>query len=128
GSGEGYGFYFSDDADTARGYQREGGQLVEAYLSLQKPLPVKAKGFTKSQIHKIIDVAARAEMAEFPDEVTDLRDTFVSNAADTYSMPWSKAVGEMAAMIADNETAVDQIAELANIAGSKAIVLDAVRK
>lgn len=130
GSAEGYGFYFTDDKDTASGYQgKDGGSLLEVYLSIQKPLDVKQKNFSIKDTKSIIKKMVESEISEYPDEIPDYKDSFLSNIVDTYSISFDQAVNETAKLIQEgNEQAVDQIAELANISGSKERAFAAVRE
>lgn len=118
GAAEGYGFYLTTDRDTAEGYMgRDGGSVVEAYVSMSKPMPVMQKGFSASVLQKIIDKVIDAEIAQ--GDAEDYRDTFVSNFVDTYSMSRRQAVREVAAIIAGEDRAIDQIAEIGNVSGDK---------
>lgn len=123
---EGYGFYFTSDRATASGYQSaQGGSLVEAYLKMEKPLPVDSKGFKAGDLKKIVNAMVASEIKE--GDTSDYRDTFISNFVDTYSLSQERAVAEVARIVSNNETAIDQIAELANVAGNKVAALTAVR-
>ena len=127
GAAEGYGFYFTTDRMTAEGYQgRNGGSIAEVYLSMQKPMPVGQKGFSNSQIGKIIDLMIDAEISQ--GDTDTYKDTFISNYVDTYSMSRAAAVREVARIIADSgDRAIDQIAELGNSSGDKVAAHAAVR-
>lgn len=127
GSAEGYGFYFTSNLNTAQGYQEEGGSLVKAYLALQKPMPVKQKPFSKAVLKKILKRAVEKEIEQFPDETPDYRDSFLSNYTDTYDMSFDRALNEAVNMIHDSETALEQIAEIANASGNKRGTAEAVR-
>lgn len=128
-SSEGYGFYFTDDKSTAQGYKpKNSGNLIEAYISIQKPLDVKQERFgladTKAIIRKMVD----SEVDTYSDEIADYKDSFLSNFVDTYSVSYERAVSEVAKIIVDgNDLAVEQIAELSNVSGSKDNALSAVR-
>ncbi len=127
GSAEGYGFYFTSDVNTAQGYQEKGGSLVKAYLSLQKPMPMKQKPFSKAVLKKILKRTVEKEIEQFPDETPDYRDSFLSNYADTYGMSFDRALNEAVNMIYDADTALEQISEIANASGNKRGTVDAVR-
>lgn len=127
GSAEGYGFYFTSNLNTAQGYQEEGGSLVKVYLALQKPMPVKQKPFSKAVLKKILKRAVEKEIEQFPDETPDYRDSFLSNYTDTYDMSFDRALNEAVNMIHDSETALEQIAEIANASGNKRGTAEAVR-
>jgi len=127
GSAEGYGFYFTTDRATAEGYTgRDGGSLVQAFVSMQNPMPVGQRAFPTKQVEKIINLMVDAEIAL--GDVDDYKDTFISNYVDTYSVSRASAVREVARILVDsNDTAIDQIAELGNSAGSKVAAHEAVR-
>lgn len=129
GTSEGYGFYFTDDRNTALGYQKEGqGRVVEAYINMKKPIDVKQGNLKAKDMGNIIKKVVDAEVNSDPENVGDYRDTFLSNFVDTYSMTYEQAVAETARMLVEgNDTAVDQIAELSNVSGSKEATLAAVR-
>lgn len=127
GSAEGYGFYFTSNLNTAQGYQEEGGSLVKVYLAMQKPMPVKQKPFSKAVLKKILKRAVEKEIEQFPDETPDYRDSFLSNYTDTYDMSFDRALNEAVNMIHDSETALEQIAEIANASGNKRGTAEAVR-
>lgn len=129
GTSEGYGFYLTDDRDTALGYQKEGqGKVIEAYVNMKKPIDVKQGVFNTKDMGNIIKKVVDAETKSDPENTADYKDSFLSNFVDTYSMPYEQAVAETARMLVDgNETAVDQVAELSNVSGSKEATLAAVR-
>lgn len=128
GASEGYGFYFSSDRATAAGYEKDGGATLECFLSLQKPLPMNRKRFTRAQLVKILKTAVKLEIAQSGGEIEDYRDSFLSNYADTYSLSFSAALTEAADMLfGGNDIAIDQIAELANVAGDKILIARAVQ-
>jgi len=126
GSAEGYGFYFTTDRSTAEGYQSNGGgSLVDAFISMKKPMPLNQKGFKRADIEKIINHLIEAELER--DGTDDYRDTFISNYVDTYSMSRAQAVREVAQIVQADPLATDQIAELGNVSGDKVAVHAAVR-
>jgi hypothetical protein len=127
---EGYGFYLTTDKETASGYKpQDSGSLAELYVRMEKPLSVNQKNFTEEQLTSIVSEMVDAEIAKYPDEISDYKDGFLSNYVDTYSTNRKAAIREVVSIIGSgNEKAVDQIAELANASGSKSIVFDAVTK
>ncbi|WP_298068118.1 hypothetical protein [uncultured Mailhella sp.] len=125
-SAEGYGFYFTSDKNIAQGYQDKGGFLIEGYLNIRKPMPLKQKKFSKNVLKKIIKAVVEKEIEQYPDEITDYRDGFLANYADTYSMSLDRCLNEAANILWENDTALDQVSELANTSGSKEFTLDAV--
>lgn len=50
GSMEGQGFYFTDNRSMAEGYKRDGGQLLEGYLNISKPLSDSEVTMTKAEL------------------------------------------------------------------------------
>jgi hypothetical protein len=125
---EGYGFYLTNNKDIAKGYQNEGGSMVEAYLSMQKPLDSKQKPFNIKQTSSILNKIVDIEIEKFSDEITDYKDSFLSNFVDTYSLSKAQAIKEVAQSILEgSDTAVDQISELSNVVGDKTTVPQAVR-
>lgn len=128
GSSEGYGFYFTDASSIARGYVREGGNLIEAYLSIQNPMPHNRKNFNINEVSSILDRLVSIEINMYPNEIESYQDSFLSNMIDTYSTDKKGAIDEAARMIVDgNDSAVDQIAEISNIYGDKITPLKSVR-
>lgn len=55
GSAEGQGFYFTDKKSMAEGYKEDGGQLLEGYLNIEKPLSDSEITLKKSEIKKLIE-------------------------------------------------------------------------
>lgn len=126
---EGYGFYLTNNKEIAKGYQDENGSLIEAYLSMKKPISSKMKRFNKKEISKVINKIVEIEISQFPDEISDYKDSFLSNFVDTYSISKSQAISEVAdVLIEGNDTAVDQISELSNVVGDKVTVPKAINK
>lgn len=54
GSMEGQGFYFADNRSMAEGYKRDGGQLLEGYLNISKPLSDSEVTMTKAELKKLL--------------------------------------------------------------------------
>ena len=117
GTVEGVGFYFTDDADTAAGYKKQSGEVKECYLSIQKPLRHNSHYLSFEDVKNIIQKAAELQSEEYEE---DLKDSFVSNYADTYSMNFEDAVEEAAYMIyAEDKTDTDILGEIAYAANSE---------
>ncbi len=117
GTAEGVGFYFTDDADTAAGYKKQNGEVKECYLSIQKPLRHNSHYLSFEDVKNIIQKAAELQSEEYEE---DLKDSFVSNYADTYSMNFEDAVEEAAYMIyAEDKTDTDILGEIAYAANSE---------
>lgn len=128
GSAEGYGFYLTTDESTASGYAGMNGSVARLYLSIQQPMPLDQKRFSKPKLKAILERLVELEIAQYPEEITDYRDSFLSNYTDTYSKPLSSALEEVANNIyASSTNALDMISELANASGSKENAVIAVR-
>lgn len=54
GSSEGQGFYFTDYKPMAEGYSKKGGQLLEGYLDMKKPLSDSEVTLTSAEVRKLI--------------------------------------------------------------------------
>lgn len=54
GSSEGQGFYFTDAKSMAEGYSKKGGQLLEGYLSIKKPLSDSDITITRKQVETLL--------------------------------------------------------------------------
>lgn len=54
GSSEGQGFYFTDYKPMAEGYQKDGGQLLEGYLDIKKPLSDSEITLTREEVKKLL--------------------------------------------------------------------------
>lgn len=55
GSAEGQGFYFTDKKSMAEGYKKDGGQLLEGYLNIEKPLSDSEVTLKRSEVKKLIE-------------------------------------------------------------------------
>lgn len=51
---EGQGFYFTDNRSMAESYKRDGGQLLEGYLNISKPLSDSEVTMTKAELKKLL--------------------------------------------------------------------------
>ncbi len=54
GSAEGQGFYFTDYKPMAQGYEGKGGQLLEGYLDIKKPLSDSDVTLSKAEVKRLI--------------------------------------------------------------------------
>ena len=117
GTSEGVGFYFTDDKSTAEDYQKKDGQVMPVYVSITKPLKLDSHYLSFDDVKNIIYKAAELQAEEYEE---DLKDTFVSNYADTYSMDFEYAVEEAAVMIfSEDKTDLDMLGEIAYSANSE---------
>ena len=54
GSSEGQGFYFTDYKPMAQGYEKNGGQLLEGYLDIKKPLSDSEVTISAAEVKRLI--------------------------------------------------------------------------
>ena len=108
GRAEGAGFYFTKSQEIAAGY----GTPMAVYLSVGKPLPYAAKGFSPAVLQKLVKRIAELEAQA---EGMEIGDGFLANFGDVYTSGLDKVVKEAARLIATDETALDQ---LSGIVGS----------
>ena len=54
GSSEGQGFYFTDYKPMAEGYRKDGGQLLQGYLNIQKPLSDSEVTLKCTEVRKLL--------------------------------------------------------------------------
>ena len=54
GSSEGQGFYFTDYKPMTQGYEKNGGQLLEGYLDIKKPLSDSEVTLTAAEVKRLI--------------------------------------------------------------------------
>lgn len=122
GRSEGPGIYFTTDADIAKAYGQK-GSVIDAYLSIKKPLDYKAKAFSQAQMRKLIEEVAKVEQRENGD---DWKDGFLSNYVDTYSMSIEAAAREAAKSFAGETEAIEQIGGIIGSGVDAEIVNDAL--
>lgn len=136
GNAHGRGFYFTDDAEYADGFKKDGGQLLKGYLDIRKPASETKVTIRKSELVKLIKATCEAQAQEFMDEesydnIDDaLLDTWVSNYVNTYDAydmdSVYRQVAESVFNSCDND--VDMLAELTNGGAGTARVLSLARK
>jgi hypothetical protein len=107
GRSEGSGFYFTTDQSIAEGYQRNGGNIISAYLKVEKPLDYNQKPFSALQIKKLLKAVALTEAKDSFDG--NWKDGFLANYGDTYSKSIDSIVAEAATYFTNEESALDQI-------------------
>ena len=129
GNSHGRGFYFTEKRSLAEGYERKSGQLLKGYLNISNPLSEDKVTIKKSDLLKLIKATCNEEAQEYVndgeyDSVSEaLRDTWISNYANTYETSMDNAYREVANSIySANTNDVEMIAELTN-AGRSDIVL-----
>lgn len=126
GRSEGQGFYFTNKKGIAEAYNRDGGQLVEAYLSIKKPMPYDQKSFSKSEIKKILKKIADLEVTSSDSGITDLADTFLSNYGDIRTDGFNAVLDSAAKLLSNETTALDQLGSLVGSGVSSELVNKAV--
>ena len=130
GTAHGYGFYFTNNIDVAKGYRKEGsGKVIPVYMVIKKPLLSDAKNFSVDELQRIINEATDIEIERYSDEIDDYKSSSLSNYVDTHSNSREASVKSVAKTVFESsEKAVDQIKELSNIFGDKVIIPQSVRK
>ena len=114
GRSEGPGFYFTSDKETAKSYQGPEGQLVEAYVSINKPIGYANYPFSEDETGRLFQAIAEAELRDDPD-LEDIDDTKIYSNGYTREMSLA------------NETALDQVSEFLNLGIGPEIVLRSVK-
>ncbi len=125
GRSEGSGFYFTTDENTASGYQRNGGNMVSAYLKVNKPLDYNAKPFTALQVRKLLKAVALTEAKDSFDG--NWKDGFLANFGDTYSKSIDSVVADSVRYFTDEDSALDQIGGIIGSGVDPATVNEALR-
>ncbi len=121
GSAEGRGFYFTDSKSMAQGYEREGGQLLQGYLNIAKPLSNDALTITRAQMRQLLKT------------VDPTGDEVLVNVASTSrgypSTAWyNKALSEAVDVFMNNDSDAEALAELATCGAGNEAVMRAVRE
>jgi site-specific DNA-adenine methylase len=124
GRSEGAGFYFTTSKETASSYA-DGGEPMSVYLSIENPIGYDAPGFRPAQLKKVLLSAAKIEAER---EGSDQRDGFLANFGDTYSQGVQGAASEAARLIANDETALDQLGGIVGSGVPADIVNEALRQ
>ena len=136
GNAHGRGFYFTENAEYANGFKKDGGQLLKGYLDIRKPASETEVTIKKSELVKLIKATCEAQAQEFIDEesydnIDDaLLDTWVSNYVNTYDAysmdSVYRQVAESVFNSCDNDA--DIFAELTNGGAGTSRVLSLARK
>lgn len=123
GSAEGRGFYFTDKKAVAEGYQRSGGQLMEGYLSITKPLSLDAKTMKRAELTKLLKA-----IDPTGDDIASNYD--MSGGVGYPSKAWyTRAMNDAVRTIWDgNDNDADMLAEIANSGGSNETVLKTAKE
>ncbi len=123
GSSEGQGFYFTDYKPMAQGYEKNGGQLLEGYLDIKKPLSDSEVTLTAAEVKRLI----RAVDPTGDDLVLN----YDSRGGMGYpSRAWyNRSVEDtLRATVSTSDSDSEILAELANGMGDPGKVLKTVRE
>ena len=121
GSAEGQGFYFTDYKPMAEGYQKNGGQLLEGYLNIQKPLSDSEVTLKRAEVRKLLQALDPTG--------DDLVLNYDSGGGMGYpSRSWyNRALNDTLNAVMGNESDSEILGELANAMGDSGAVLEKVR-
>lgn len=121
GSSEGQGFYFTDYKPMAEGYQKSGGQLLEGYLNIQKPLSDSEVTLKRAEVRKLLKALDPTG--------DDLVLNYDSGGGMGYpSRSWyNRALNDTLNAVMGNESDSEILGELANAMGNSGAVLEKVR-
>lgn len=123
GSSEGQGFYFTDYKPMAQGYEKNGGQLLEGYLDIKKPLSDSDVTLSEAEVKRLI----RAIDPTGDDLVLN----YDSRGGMGYpSRAWyNRSVEDtLRAVMSTSESDSEILAELANSMGNPGKVLKTTRE
>lgn len=123
GSSEGQGFYFTDYKPMAQGYEKNGGQLLEGYLDIKKPLSDSEVTLTAAEVKQLIKAVDPTG--------DDLVLNYDSRGGIGYpSRAWyNRSVEDtLRATMSTSESDSEILAELANGMGNPGKVLKTVRE
>ena len=123
GSSEGQGFYFTDYKPMAEGYSKKGGQLLEGYLDMKKPLSDSEVTLTSAEVRKLIKAVDPTG--------DDLVLNYDSKGGMGYpSREWyNRSVEDtLRATMSTSDSDSEILAELANGMGNPGAVLKAARE
>ena len=123
GSSEGQGFYFTDKKEMAQGYEQDGGQLLEGYLNITKPLSDSKVTIKKAELTKLLKAVDPTG-----DDVIINYDP--SGGMGYPSKTWyNRALaGTVAQMMEYNESDSEILADIANSGAGSEVVLQKVRE
>lgn len=123
GISEGQGFYFTDYKPMAQGYEKNGGQLLEGYLDIKKPLSDSEVTLTAAEVKQLIKAVDPTG--------DDLVLNYDSSGGIGYpSRAWyNRSVEDtLRATMSTSESDSEILAELANGMGNPGKVLKTVRE
>lgn len=123
GSAEGQGFYFTDYKPMAQGYEGKGGQLLEGYLDIKKPLSDSDVTLSKAEVKRLIQALDPTG--------DDLVLNYDSRGGMGYpSRAWyNRSVEDtLRAVMSTSDSDSEILAELANAMGDPGKVLKTTRE
>ncbi len=104
GTVEGYGIYLSDNQDVTKNY---GERQIEAFANITNPATSWKKTITQAKLVKLIKASCTQEAqrmvedGEYDNVREAMRDTWISNYTDTYSVSMETAIRDTARSILD---------------------------
>lgn len=120
GSAEGYGFYFTDQIEKAKGYSKKGTDVMSGYLNITKPLSTSELTLTENEIRGLL-----SELDPTGDEILS---NFEYTGEGYPSKQWyNKAMKETINALMENESDDDVLAEIVNSGSDNETVLTTVR-
>ena len=116
GTAEGFGIYTSDNSEVTSAY---GDRQLKMYADIKKPARSDRLTITSSKLAKLIKDTCQREAQKFVDDGDHdnlreaIRDTWISNYVDTYSVNIETAYREVAKSILDmNSSDMDVVQEV----------------
>lgn len=121
GSAEGQGFYFTDYKPMAEGYLKDGGQLLQGYLNIQKPLSDSEVTLKRTEVRKLLHALDPTG--------DDLVLNYDSMGGMGYpSKAWyNRSVNDTLDAVMNNDSDSEILGELANAMGNYGAVLEKAR-
>ena len=121
GSAEGQGFYFTDYKPMAEGYRKDGGQLLQGYLNIQKPLSDSEVTLKRTEVRKLLHALDPTG--------DDLVLNYDSMGGMGYpSKAWyNRSVNDTLDAVMNNDSDSEILGELANAMGNYGAVLEKAR-
>lgn len=121
GSAEGQGFYFTDYKPMAEGYLKDGGQLLQGYLNIQKPLSDSEVTLKRTEVRKLLHALDPTG--------DDLVLNYDSMGGMGYpSKAWyNRSVNDTLDAVMNNDSDSEIFGELANAMGNYGAVLEKAR-
>lgn len=120
GSAEGRGFYFTDNLDKAKGYQKNGTGVMKGYLNIEKPLSLSEVTLKPKDLRKILK------------EIDPTGDEILSNyeyTGEGYpSQSWyNRAMNDAVESLMQNKNDAEILAEIVNTGSDNETVLKTTR-